>query len=194
MRIWSWFLRRRQREKELDEEIRAHLTLAARDRAERGEAPEDAEYSARREFGNEALIKDVTRDIWGWGGVERFGQDVRYGSRLMKRSPVFTLAAVLTLAFGIGANSTVFSWIDAILLNPLPGVTDSRRIVALAPRGNPLGSLSYPDLADLGQRNNVLAGLSAFGFAQPSAVRSALTTAATTSRLEPIYFGWSAKF
>src|SRR5215467_6676626 len=168
MRAWSRFFGRRQRENDLDEEIRAHLTLAARDRVERGETPEDAEYSARHEFGNEALIKDATRDTWGWGAIELFGQDVRYGSRLMKRSPGFSLVAVLTLALGIGANSTVFSWIDAILLNPLPGVTDAGRIVALAPRGNPLGSISYPDLADLGQRNAVLSGLSAFALAQMS--------------------------
>jgi predicted permease len=119
---------RSQRDRELEEELQNHLAMAARDRAERGEEKREAERAARREFGNAGLVKDVTRDIWGWRWLSDFADDTRYGLRTLANHPAFTSVAVLTLALGIGANTAIFSLIDAALLRSLP-VRDSNQLV-----------------------------------------------------------------
>src|SRR6185436_2456145 len=105
---------------ELEAEVRSHLEMAARDRMERGETPALARQTARREFGNVGLIKEVTRDMWGWTSLERLLQDLRYGVRILFKSPVTTLAAILSLVIGIGATAAIFSVVNGVLFRPLP--------------------------------------------------------------------------
>src|SRR3989441_8088317 len=130
-RLSTWW--RRRRDADLDEEIRRRLEMAARERIERGETTDDAERAARREFGNVGLIKEVTREMWGWAALERLAQDVRYGVRLLRRSPGFTFVAVLSLALGIGANTTIFTVLNAVLVRP-PPYPDPHRLTILFER------------------------------------------------------------
>src|SRR5579872_3181924 len=105
-RSMTWrtrLFRRSKLDHELDQEIHAHLAMAATDRIERGESPAQASAGARREFGNQLLTKEVTRQKWGFGGLERLGQDLKFALRQLKRNPSFALIAILSLTLGIGA-------------------------------------------------------------------------------------------
>ena len=141
-----------RRDDELDQELRAHLAMARQDRIERGESPEFAESAAQREFGNTTLVKEVTREMWGWNSLEKLVQDLRYGLRTMRRSPGFTAVAVLSLALGIGANTAIFSLINVLMLRSLP-VKDPERLVELLTRrgkghGNAFSWQTYQYLRD----------------------------------------------
>ena len=115
-----WERKRDGRDTDLDEEIRAHLAMSAADRIARGELPHEARAAARREFGNVAHVKEVTREAWGGVWLERLTQDVRYAVRSLRHAPVFATVAILTLALGIGANTAMFTVVRGILLRPLP--------------------------------------------------------------------------
>jgi predicted permease len=113
-------LRRGQAGRDLDDEIRAHLAIEQQDRVDRGESPRIAEQNARKSLGNELMIKEVTREMWGWITFERIWRDLIYALRQLKRSPGFAAVAILSLAIGIGANSAIFSILNALLFKSLP--------------------------------------------------------------------------
>jgi hypothetical protein len=131
----SFFPRRfAKRKAELDEEIQAHLQMDIQNRKDRGEFPEQARAAALREFGNIALIEDVTREAWGWVWLERLGQDLKYAFRQLRRSPVFTITVIATLTLGLGATAALFTVVDHVLLRPLP-YEDSRQLVTISEAG-----------------------------------------------------------
>ena len=110
---------RRQMYGELSDEIREHLEEKVEELVAGGMARKDAEAAARRDFGNVALVEEDGRDVWRWLTIENFLMDVRFGLRMLRRNPGFTLAGLLTIAIGIGANAAVFSVVNSVLLKPL---------------------------------------------------------------------------
>ena len=116
MKLWAW----ERRKDDLAEELAAHLRMAVADRVARGETPEEARAAAVREMGNPPLVADVTRQQWGWEGVERVWQDVRYALRQLRKSPGYTTTALLTLILAVGANTAIFGLFYALLLRSLP--------------------------------------------------------------------------
>jgi len=164
MKLPLW---RRRQDAELDEELASHLRMAIADRVARGESPEVARQAARLEMGNLPLIKEVTRDTWGWTTVEQVLQDVRYACRTLRKSPGFTLVAIITLALGIGANTAMFSVINAVLLRPLP-FPHPERLAAVSEtdlRGGPTirsTSVSWPNFFDWRSRAQGFESMSAY--------------------------------
>jgi putative ABC transport system permease protein len=123
-------LRRRQFDAEIDEEMRLHRELREQEQIERGLSPQEAHYAAQRRFGNELVLREESRDMWGWHWLETLLQDVRYGLRQLRRNPGFTAAAVITLAMGIGTTTALFTVVHSVLLKPLP-FKDPARLLRL---------------------------------------------------------------
>src|SRR5215469_16413017 len=124
----AMLFRRKQFDQGMDEEIRLHLELRERDHAANGFSPEEAHMNARKNFGNTLAVREVSHDSWGWAWLEHLSQDLKFSFRMLSKNPGFTAIAILTLALGIGANTSFFSRVHRVLI-PSPQTQNSRRVV-----------------------------------------------------------------
>ena len=165
MRIWSrvrsWLrgvTRRSRLDREMDAELRFHIEAFADDLVRGGMSRAEALRRARIEFGGIERAKEECRDARGVNCLDSLLQDLRFGLRMLRKSPGFTLLAVLCLALGIGVNTSIFTVLDFALLRPLP-VREPDQMTILSRGGNP--EISYPDYAEYRDRSQAFAGLAA---------------------------------
>ena len=166
----GWMWRRDRAEQQLDAELRAYVELSAADKVRAGLSPAEARRQAVLELGGVEVVKEHVRRGRHGGLADEIWRDLRYAGRLLARTPGFTAVVVLTLALGIGANTAIFSVIDALLLRTLP-VRDPQSLwlVSLEARDaaggsrGPGGSLSYPIARALAEQRDLFASVGAFG-------------------------------
>jgi predicted permease len=165
-------LRRGQFDADLDEEMRLHRELREREHIERGLSPTEARHAAQRRFGNNLVLREESHDMWGWSWLEDLWKDVRYGLRILRKSPGFTAVAVITLALGIGANTAIFTLVDAVMLRTLPVANPSQLyrlgdnnnccVMTGTQNGGSFVLYSYPLYEDLRDRTPEFSQLAAF--------------------------------
>jgi predicted permease len=167
LRIRSLFGPKRL-ERELDEELRFHIERQIEQHVAQGMLPEEARYQALREFGGLAQAQEECGDAWGIRYVNELAQDVRYGLRTMRHNAGFTAVIVLTLALGIGANTAIFSLIDAVLLQSLPVESpDQLFTLMLSGKSGHSQSFSYPAFSQLREGGAEVADVFATGGVSP---------------------------
>ena len=133
----QWWLQRRRKEEELREELQFHLAEEMEERRADGLPDDEATWAARRDLGNTTLLREDARTLWSWVLLEQLAQDVRYGLRGMFANRMFTGLAALSLALGIGANTAIYSFMDAILLRSLP-VADPASLIVVKWHSRPV--------------------------------------------------------
>jgi len=136
---------RRRLDRELEDELETHLECSAADYMARGLSPDEARHAALRDFGGVARTKEAYRDVRGFPLIESLGQDTRFALRVLRKSPVFTAVAVLTLALGIGANGAIFGVADSLLARPLPGLETDRLAVVVIGQKGPAAAADFLD-------------------------------------------------
>ncbi len=152
LRRLAALFRRRRLEDDLDAELRSHLEMTVELNLGKGMTAADARREALRCFGGVEQTKEIYREQRGLPMIETVMQDFRFGFRMLRRSPGFSLLAILCLTLGIGANAAVFSWIEGILFRPYPAVAHQEQLLAVT--GTAIGEpgpdgISWPDLLDL---------------------------------------------
>ncbi len=179
---------------DLSAEIQQHLDEKIDELVATGMSRKEATVAARRAFGNAALIENDGREVWRWPSMEDFLLDIRFAARMLRKNPGFTGVAVLTLALGIGANTALFSVIDAVLLRSLP-FHDPGRLVAVhsvdLKDANQGGEISYPAFLDWRSRTHSFEAMSVWstmGFTytggdQPESIPGAMVSANLFSML-----------
>ncbi len=160
--ISRWFERRRV-DRELADEIDAHLEERIEQLVEDGKSQEEARAEARRQLGNLTLQREKSREAWGWNGLEQLLRDARFGCRVLAKAPAFTLTAIVVLALGIGMNTAMFSAVKAVLLSRLP-YPHPDRLVALwtTNKWSQTVNASGPDFHDWRAQNQSLERLATY--------------------------------
>ncbi|HET8965270.1 MAG TPA: ABC transporter permease [Candidatus Acidoferrum sp.] len=196
----------------LGQEIRDHVELETQDNLVRGMSPADARRAALLKFGNPTLVAEETRAVWRHLWLDELVQDLRFGVRMLFKTPGFTLVAVLTLALGIGANTAIFSLLNAVMLQSIP-VHDPRQLMVLlwSARGHPQNSgsnsfgdcsrsdwrgsfptscsFTYPMFQEIRNRGDIFSGVSAFaGPAQLNLAGNGSATMASGELVSGDYF------
>lgn len=154
MRFW------RRRVDDVDEEIATHLAMAAADREQKGESPEESRRAAKREFGNPLLVREVTRKVWGWEWLDRLLQDIRSAWRQTWRSPAFSVTVIATLALGLGATAAMFTVVERVLLQTLSYPAPQRLVLPKeSGRRGDRESMPLPDIEQWQQRTQSFEGI-----------------------------------
>lgn len=190
----GWFRQlfsRRRRYDELSESIREHLDEKIADLIDRGMTREQAEHTARREFGNVTRIEERSREVWQWPTIESILADVRYSLRMMCKNPTFTAAVFATLTIGITAMTLTFSIANAVLFKPLPAANPKQLVAIFASTNssNAYASCSYPDYQDIrSDMRDVFSGISAYTIAPANLNIGEQTQHVTLGLVSPNYF------
>jgi predicted permease len=163
--------------RDLDQDIREHIEQETRENIERGMAPDEARCAALRKFGNITRVTEQTREVWSIVWLQQLWQDIRYGIRMLRRSPGFTAVAILTLALGIGMNTAVFSVVNAVLLRPV-AYPNPDRLVWLGDYDPNLKRdiVASPDFVALRAHAQSYSAMSAYSYQQIAMATSQGTT------------------
>jgi predicted permease len=166
----SWIsriFRRHDLYNDLAEEMRLHLEERTEQLMREGKSRHEAEQAARRAFGNRTVIEERSREVWQWPTLESIWVDVRFAMRQLRKSPSFSLTVILSLTLGLGANTTIFTFVNALLLKP-PAVADAGHLVEVMTHNAKASGieaflpLSYPGYVTLRDHNRSLSGFAAF--------------------------------
>src|ERR1700693_1466955 len=170
MRWWP----RKNRDEDLARELQCDLQLEEEEQRERGLSPEDARFAAVRAFGNPTVIREQTRAVWTWNWLERLLRNLKYGVRRLWRSPSFSIVSVLVMALGIGATTSLFTIVRAVLLRPLPFRDPGKLVMlyehfrtSLKTGGDGFNPVAPADFRDWRQQTHGfqdMAALSTYGF------------------------------
>ena len=153
-----FYFRRGRFDEEMQEEVRFHLEMKTREKLAEGLSHQEARYAAQREFGNQTLFGERSREMWAFKSFDALIQDLRYGFRMLVKNPLFSAVAILSLALGMGANSTIFSIVDTIILRPLPYREADRLVVVWEthqPRMRNSNRTSMDNFLDWQEQNHV---------------------------------------
>src|SRR5678815_1714165 len=184
-RLRGLFLRR-SLDRELADEIRTHLEMQTEDYQHQGMSPDEARYAALRKFGGVEQVKETYRERRGLPYVETISRDLGYGARMLRRSPIVTTVAILSLALGIGANTALFSVFDAVLLKTLPVEAPDRLLVFEWQAGRPFRTNGMSGTSNVTVPPN-MRGLSLFRYDVFERMQQARTDAGSESPLSDLF-------
>jgi putative ABC transport system permease protein len=179
-------------DREFDQELEAHISLLSDRHVRGGMTPDEARYAALRQFGNATSLKETCTEMRTFAPLRTLGQDLRYGARLLRRSPGWTLVAVLTLALGISANTAIFSLVHAVLLSPLPYPAADRLVVPctiFTRLGTDTGTVAYADIMDWKAERGLFDAVAAYNLSTADITDGAEPERVQALRADEEYFG-----